>query len=195
MFGIVIGIVSTIAKALAVASLAIDGLKKIGQALVSIGQKLGLIPQQADLEDMGEKGLQMDENGCGYDPEKESYKEYMNRLNEYEIDPEKKHDEKEALEKGVIVASGAIIDEFPDCSDLIETFILRGEELDITDDELRKYVQSDKNKDIASYLSGNEKNGDIKESAVNAIVDIQKQLNPQMSDNEAYLKAFSMEKQ
>lgn len=195
MFGIVIGVISTIAKALAVTSLAIEGLKKLAQVFVSIGQRLGLIPQQADIEDIGEKGLQMDENGCGYDPEKESYKEYMDRLNEYEIDPEKKHDEKEVLEKGVIVASGAIIDEFPDCSDLLETVISRYGELDITDDELEKYVQSDKSKDIASYLSGNEKNGDIKESAVNAIVDIQKQLNPQMSDNEAYLKAFSMEKQ
>ena len=91
MFGIIIGVISTIAKALAVTNLAIEGLKKIGQALVSVGQKLGLIPQQAQLDDIGEKGLQMDENGCGYDPEKESYKEYMDRLNEYEIDPEKKY--------------------------------------------------------------------------------------------------------
>lgn len=194
MFGIIIGVISTIAKALAVASLAIEGLKKIGQALVSIGQRLGLIPQQAELEDMGEKGLQMDENGCGYDPEKESYKEYMERLNEFEIDPEKKHDERKVLEKGVVIASGAIIDEFPDCSDLIETVILRGEELDIPDNELEKYIQSDKSKDIASYLSGNEKNIDIRESAIDTIADIQKQLNPQMSDNEAYRKAFSMEK-
>lgn len=194
MLGLIIGAITAVGKALAVVGLAVQGLKKIGEVITAIGKSLGLIPNEAETNELGEKALQMDENGEGYDPEKESYSEYMDRISKFEIDPEKNHSEEKQLKKGIEVASGAIINEYPDSSDLIINTIKQGENLKFSNAELEKYIKAEGNGvNIGGYISGKEKDPDIIGATVNAIASIQKELNPQLTDKDAIIEARRMQ--
>ena len=181
IIGAILGVGKAIVGALAVAGLAIEGLKQIGKLFVGVAQKLGILPKETEVDELGEKALQMDENGQGFDPEKESYDDYMKRLDEFEIDPEKKHDEEEAIKKGTTVTAEAITNKFPDCGDILESVITRHNDLKV--DELSEYVKHENASDIAKYLKGT-KDIDVMGSAQEAIAGVQKGLG--MSDADAY---------
>lgn len=194
IIGGIVGAVTAVGKALAVVGLAVEGLKKVGTLITTVGKALGLIPEKMETEEMGEKALQMDEKGEGFDAENETYKEYLQRIENFEIDPEKKHSEEENLKKGTEVACGVIIETYPDCSDLLIDTIKKGDNLKLSNEELEKYIKADGGEvNIGGFFNGSEKNPEIIGNTVNAIASIQKELDPAITDKDAIIAARRMQ--
>ncbi|MDY6294970.1 MAG: hypothetical protein SPL45_01550, partial [Schwartzia succinivorans] len=104
VIGIGIGEIVSFVSALLPKIIEIVGkdLLMFAQIIMGILKGLGLIKPEEDVEDLGDKALQAEEEGIT--PEKyDSYEEYLKAVEEFEIDPEKSKeiDEGKKLEKGV----------------------------------------------------------------------------------------------
>ena len=69
----------TVSKALAVVGLAVQGLKIVGNAIVSIAKALGIIKPERTVEEIGDRALQAEEKGIT--PDKyESYEAWIKEI-------------------------------------------------------------------------------------------------------------------
>ena len=84
--------------------LLVEAVKVIASVFTEIGKALGLIEEDFDEEEFGDKALQAEEEGSTPD-RFESYDEYFEAIKNFELDPEKseKYTEKEKLDKAVEV--------------------------------------------------------------------------------------------
>lgn len=192
IIGTVVGVISTVAKSLAVAGLAISGLKAIVGVLVNIAKALGLVEEPKP--EVAEKALQAEE---GITPEKfDTYDEYMNAIDKFEIDPEKKHSEEELLQKQAEILSGYILEKSPDMP--IETMAnavsanpgyLTPERMT----EIGKLIGNDSTKaeSVFGLLNGTEKNTERIGNAEELLIQAEQALNPGMSANDALIRVYN----
>jgi hypothetical protein len=181
---------TTVVKTLAVAGLAVQGLKVIGNLLTTLGKALGLIKQETKVEDLGDKAIQSEYNPEDYD----SYADYVKAVEDYDLDPEKSKltTEEEKIKKGMELASGATIEKYKEFP-MTEFCVAVGQNPEyftdakmkaIADDLIQKdgqYVSS-----ILNYVNGSEKDSAKIQSAVDALVNVEKSVNSGISDKEAY---------
>ncbi len=110
MIGIIVGAISAIGAALktiGAIGLAIQGLKSVVGLLVNVAKALGIYEELKP--ETAEKALQAEEEGIK--PENfDTFDEYMNEIENFEIDPEKTHTEEELLQKKIEILSGLILE-------------------------------------------------------------------------------------
>ncbi len=196
MLGIITGIASvigTIASTVATIGLTLQGLKILCGAIVSIGKSLGLIKTEKP-EDLGDKALQAEEEGIvpeNYD----TYQQYVDAVEEFEIDPEKSahYTEEAKLTKATELSCGVLSEKTGEAPEVYSDFFK-------TAGEFSDYFAPDKNdpgriseiiksgsdtmKLTTGYFSGKETDPDNMEKAVNAMAAIDHKLYPDRSDTE-----------
>ena len=195
--GSIIAAAATVVKALTVVGLAVQGLKAIGNALVSLGKALGLIKPETKVEELGDKAIQSE-----YKPEdNDSYAEYENAVEEYDLDPEKSKltSEEDKIRKGMELAAGVAIEkynEFPIQGLIVEMgknpeYFTEGKMNAIADliESNGQYISG-----ILEYLNGAEKDPDKLKETADALIKIEKIVDPKLSDNDALKNVLQLMK-
>ena len=188
--GTIVAAAVSVTKALAVAGLAIQGLKAIGAVFTALCKALGLIKPETEVEDLGDKALQAEQDGIV--PENfDSYEEYMKTVEDYETDPErsKQISQEDKMRKGLELISGVMIEKFKDfpMSDLL---VSMGKNIDFFTPEkvgkLAGVIMKEPNVicDLSGYLSGAEKNDAKLESAIDTLASVTKMVEPEKNDVE-----------
>lgn len=188
----ILAIGTTITKALAVVGMAVEGLKIIGNAVMGIAKALfpNAFKPETTVEDLGDKALQ-----SGFKPEDfASYEEYVKAVEDFKLDPEKsKTISAEAkTAKGIELTTGLLAEKAPELpiTDFLNCVnsnptafkdnskLLAGV-LDLAGKNGSAFTE------VVKYMNGSEKNFDKMNSAINSLVQIQKTIDPNISDGEA----------
>lgn len=201
--GLILGAIGAIAaaavsvtKALAVVGLAVQGLKVIGNAIASIAKALGIIKPDRDVEEIGDRALQAEEKGMT--PDKyASYEAWVKDIEKdnWGYDPEKNKDmdPQKKIDKGIEVSSGVAIEKFPNLP-MQEFLSLAGKnpEFFTTErmGEIGKLAGSDADTfgKIVNYVTGAAKDHTTIDAASDILMDIEKTIEPGISDDMAYDK-------
>lgn len=200
MLGILSGIVAaatSVANVLVSVSLVLRDLKAVGNTLVTLGKELGLIKPDIKVSELGDKALQ-----SGYNPEEyDSYIEYVNAVENYNLDPEKSNltTEEDKLKKAMELAVGVTIEKYENL--LVQEFCLAvGENTRYFTEtkikEIAKLIQLDESNisRILNYINGTEKDSKQIQSIVDTLMEIEKISNPEISDKEAYRDIIQLRK-
>lgn len=187
--GAIVAAAAPVVKTLAVAGLAVDGLKKVGGLLVGLAKSLGLIKPQVQVDQLGDKALQ-----SGYDPEQyDTYAEYVKAVEEFDdLDAEKSKliPEEDKIRKGMELATGVMLEKYKDrpmdkfCVELGRrpNFFTEG-----TLGEVAKLIDTDEHyiSDIVGYFDGSLKDDNKLDDVFGKLTDIFKTGNPGIGDDEA----------
>ena len=196
----ILTVATTIGKALAVAGLAVEGLKALGNAFVALGKALGLIKPETNVEDLGDKAIQAEE--AGIKPEKfSSYEEYMKKVEEFETDPEKskKISESEKLAKGIEVTASLTAEKYPDFPVEAFTKYAISNPQYFTAERMTEFGKLlkgsvDMAKTVFGYITGTEHNDKNIATAENILKGFEKTINPNISDADALKNVLSSRK-
>lgn len=203
MLGIIAGVVGSIvtaavsvSKVLVSVGLAVQGLKMIGNAIGSIAKALGIIKPERDVEELGDRALQAEEQGITPD-QYSSYAAWVRDIekDDWGYDPEKNKDmdPEKKIEKGVEVSSGVAIESFPELP-IQEFLTLAGTNQDFfTMDrmaEIGKLANTDVDAfgKIINYVTGAAKDHTSINDACDIMIDLEKIIEPGISDDQAYDK-------
>ena len=194
MFGLISTIVSVAVRVVSVIGelgVSIKGMELIGKVLVSIAKALGLIEDKSiETEELGDKVLQAEMEGIK--PENyNTYKEYMKAIEEFELDPEKskKWTETEKIEKGIEITSELLVETYGEDIEDILVEVVKNPEF-FNSNRVKEYIElvSDNKitySEISDYLDGNIKNFDHKDKVNNVMLDVEKKINPEISEGDA----------
>ena len=194
MFGLISTIVSVAVRVVSVIGelgVSIKGMELIGKVLVSIAKALGLIEDKSiEIEELGDKVLQAEMEGIK--PENyNTYKEYMKAIEEFELDPEKskKWTETEKIEKGIEITSELLVETYGEDIEDILVEVVKNPEF-FNSNRVKEYIElvSDNKitySEISDYLDGNIKNFDHKDKVNNVMLDVEKKINPEISEGDA----------
>ena len=190
--GKIVSAAITVTKALATAGLAINALTALGNALMGIAKVVGLIQPEMNVEDLGDKALQAEE--AGIKPEKyNSYAEYVKAVEGFKVDLEKSKLllEEEKVKKGIELVSGVTIERFEGFP--IEEFFTYTKNnpeyfTEARMKELGKLMKIDGEclPEVLNYMNGIEKNDYLIEKAIETLTKIEKEVNPNVSDSDAF---------
>ena len=192
---IILGALTTFMEGLAVASLALQGLKSLAAPLLELGKELGLIEPETDVEDLGDKAIQSDLKPDDFD----CYEEYLKAVEDYKLDPEKSKlsTEEKKIQKGIELTVGVMIDKYQDFS--MDKFInMIGHNQNFFTEakmgELAKVIKMDGQSitDILHYVDGTEKNSTKIQGTVDTLFEIEKNTNPGISDKEAFKNVMEL---
>ena len=192
---IILGALTTFMEGLAVASLALQGLKSLADPLLELGKELGLIEPETDVEDLGDKAIQSDLKPDDFD----CYEEYLKAVEDYKLDPEKSKlsTEEKKIQKGIELTVGVMIDKYQDFS--MDKFInMIGHNQNFFTEakmgELAKVIKTDGQSitDILHYVDGTEKNSTKIQGTVDTLLEIEKNTNPGISDKEAFKNVMEL---
>ena len=192
---IILGALTTFMEGLAVASLALQGLKSLAAPLLELGKELGLIEPETDVEDLGDKAIQSDLKPDDFD----CYEEYLKAVEDYKLDPEKSKlgTEEKKIQKGIELTVGVMIDiyqEFP----MGEFINMIGHNQNFFTEakmgEIAKVIKTDGQSitDILHYVDGTEKNSTKIQGTVDTLLEIEKNTNPGISDKEAFKNVMEL---
>ena len=200
MLGIISGIVAaatSVTNALVSVSLVLRDLKEIGNILVTLGKALGLIKPDIKVSELGDKAIQ-----SGYNPEDyDSYIEYVNAVENYNLDPEKSNltTEEDKLKKAMELAVGVTIEKYENLP--VQEFCLAvGENIKYFTEtkikEIAKLIQLDESNisRILNYINGTERDSKQIQSVVDTLMEVEKISNPEISDKEAYKDIIQLRK-
>lgn len=194
MFGLIATAISVAVKVVSVIGqlgIALKGLELIGRILVSVAKALGLIEdKKIETEELGDKALQAEAEGIKPENYK-TYQEYMKAIEEFELDPEKSKNwtEKEKIAKGIEITSALLVDKYgPDIQDLIIE-VAKNPEFFNTE-RVKEYIQIIEDKkisysEISDYLDGNIRKFEHQDKVNNAMLEVEKKVNPTISDADA----------
>ena len=192
---IILGALTTFMEGLAVASLALQGLKSLAAPLLELGKELGLIEPETDVEDLGDKAIQSDLKPDDFD----CYEEYLKAVEDYKLDPEKSKlsTEEEKIRKGVELTVGVMIDKYQDFSmDKFINMIDHNQNFftEAKMGEIAKVIKMDGQSitDILHYVDGTEKNSTKIQGTVDTLLEIEKNTNPGLSDKEAFKNVMEL---
>lgn len=206
MLGIIAGAIGTVVsgaiavtKALTVVGLAIQGLRVIGNAIAAIGKALGIFKPERDIEEIGDRALQAEEKGLTPD-QYASYEAWVNAIekDDWGYDPEKNKDmdPNEKVMKGIEVSSAVAIEKFPALP--MESFFTvasKNPEIFTVErmTEIGKLVNEDGDgfEKVVGYITGTVKDHTSIDTATDILMDIEKEMNPGISDDEAYDRVAS----
>lgn len=191
-----LSIVTGIANVLGVVNLAVSALKVVGKVLVELGKALGLIKEETNVEELGDKAIQ-----SGYKPEDfSSYEEYVKAVENFELDEEKSKtiSEEEKLKKGIELSAGVAIEKYKDFP-MGELCVALGKNTEFFDGKMKEIGQLIKEdsgaiKGIVNYINGKERDAIRLEKTIDSLVEIEKKVNPKMSDIDAYEKVMKLGK-
>lgn len=192
---IILGALTTFMEGLAVASLALQGLKSLAAPLLELGKELGLIEPETDVEDLGDKAIQSDLKPDDFD----CYEEYLKTVEDYKLDPEKSKlsTEEKKIQKGIELTVGVMIDKYQDFS--MDKFInMIGHNQNFFTEakmgEIAKVIKMDGQSitDILHYVDGTEKNSTKIQGTVDTLLEIEKNTNPGLSDKEAFKNVMEL---
>lgn len=192
---IILGALTTFMEGLAVASLALQGLKSLAAPLLELGKELGLIEPETDVEDLGDKAIQSDLKPDDFD----CYEEYLKAVEDYKLDPEKSKlsTEEKKIQKGIELTVGVMIDKYQDFS--MDKFInMIGHNQNFFTEakmgEIAKVIKMDGQSitDILHYVDGTEKNSTKIQGTVDTLLEIEKNTNPGLSDKEAFKNVMEL---
>lgn len=205
MFGIIGGSLGVlvsgalaVSKALVSVGMSIQGLKIIGNAIVSIAKVLGIIKPERDIQDVGDRALQAEEKGMTLD-KYPSYEAWLRAIEEddWGYDPEKNKDmdpEKKILE-GIDVTTAVTMEKFPNLP-IQDFFTLSANKPEFFTEErmseIGNLVQNDPDSfgKIVNYVVGSGDRANLKD-ATSTLIDIEKSISPGISDDAAYDKVAS----
>lgn len=200
MFGFIAGIVAaatSVTNVLVSVSLVLRDLKTIGNILVTLGKALGLIKPDIKVSELGDKALQ-----SGYNPEDyDSYLEYVNAVENYNLDPEKSNltTEEDKLKKAMELAVGVTIEKYENLP-VQEFCIAVGENLKYFTEtkikEIGKLIQLDESNisRILNYINGTERDSKQIQRVVDTLMEVEKISNPEISEKEAYKDIIQLRK-
>ena len=200
MFGFIAGIVAaatSVTNVLVSVSLVLRDLKTIGNILVTLGKALGLIKPDIKVSELGDKALQ-----SGYNPEDyDSYLEYVNAVENYNLDPEKSYltTEEDKLKKAMELAVGVTIEKY-DNLPVQEFCIAVGENIKYFTEtkikEIGKLIQLDESNisRILNYINGTERDSKQIQRVVDTLMEVEKISNPEISEKEAYKDIIQLRK-
>ena len=200
MFGFIAGIVAaatSVTNVLASVSLVLRDLKTIGNILVTLGKALGLIKPDIKVSELGDKALQ-----SGYNPEDyDSYLEYVNAVENYNLDPEKSNltTEEDKLKKAMELAVGVTIEKYENLP-VQEFCIAVGENIKYFTEtkikEIGKLIQLDESNisRILNYINGTERDSKQIQRVVDTLMEVEKISNPEISEKEAYKDIIQLRK-
>lgn len=185
---------SKIAKCLSGAGLVLESLKVLGGIFMSIGKALGLIKEDVKPEELGDKVLQAEE--AGIKPEKfKSYEEYAKKVEEFKTDPEKSKNftDEAKLSKAIEFTASLSAEKYPSFPwEKFSTALITNSNFKNYFNEGRMALFSILMKEqpssalnIFNYLSGTELNDKKIDSAIGDLKNIEKKINPNISDDEA----------
>mgnify|MGYP000666638415 CR=1 FL=1 len=192
---IILGALTTFMEGLAVASLALQGLKSLATPLLELGKELGLIEPETDVEDLGDKAIQSDLKPDDFD----CYEKYLKAVEDYKLDPEKSKlsTEEKKIQKGIELTVGVMIDKYQDFS--MDKFInMIGHNQNFFTEakmgEIAKVIKTDGQSitDILHYVDGTEKNSTKIQGTVDTLLEIEKNTNPGISDKEAFKNVMEL---
>jgi hypothetical protein len=200
MFGFIAGIVAaatSVTNVLVSVSLVLRDLKTIGNILVTLGKALGLIKPDIKVSELGDKALQ-----SGYNPEDyDSYLEYVNAVENYNLDPEKSNltTEEDKLKKAMELAVGVTIEKYENLP-VQEFCIAVGENIKYFTEtkikEIGKLIQLDESNisRILNYINGTERDSKQIQRVVDTLMEVEKISNPEVSEKEAYKDIIQLRK-
>ena len=200
MFGFIAGIVAaatSVTNVLVSVSLVLRDLKTIGNILVTLGKALGLIKPDIKVSELGDKALQ-----SGYNPEDyDSYLEYVNAVENYNLDPEKSNltTEEDKLKKAMELAVGVTIEKYDNLA-VQEFCIAVGENIKYFTEtkikEIGKLIQLDESNisRILNYINGTERDSKQIQRVVDTLMEVEKISNPEISEKEAYKDIIQLRK-
>ena len=192
---IILGALTTFMEGLAVASLALQGLKSLAAPLLELGKELGLIEPETDVEDLGDKAIQSDLNHDDFD----CYEEYLKAVEDYKLDPEKSKlsTEEKKIQKGIELTVGVMIDKYQEFP-MGEFINMIGHNQSFFTEskmgELAIVIKTDGQSisDILHYVDGTEKNSTKIQGTVDTLLEIEKNTNPGISDKEAFKNVMEL---
>lgn len=189
----------TVSKALAVAGLAVEGLKNVASAIMGLVKALGIVNPEHRVEELGDRAMQAEEKGMkpeGY-PDYEAWVRAIEE-DDWGYDPEKNKEmdvEKKVL-KGVEVSSAAAIEHFPDIS--MQAFLcLAGKNPELFSVERMDAIgmlavsDPDSFEQIVNFVTGAEKDHESIDAAVSTLMELEQSFQPDLTENEAYAKVAS----
>ena len=196
--GVIVAVTTAVAgvmKGLAVAGLALQGLKSLAAPLLELGKELGLIEPETDVEDLGDKAIQSDLNPDDFD----CYEEYLKAVEDYKLDPEKSKlsTEEKKIQKGIELTVGVMIDKYQEFP-MGEFINMIGHNQSFFTEskmgELAIVIKTDGQSisDILHYVDGTEKNSTKIQGAVDTLLEIEKNTNPGLSDKEAFKNVMEL---
>lgn len=194
MFPLITGLISAACKiAGTVVKLIVnlDVLKLVGKVFLAIGQALGIIPPEKEMEEVGDQALQAEESGIK--PENfKSYEEYKKAVESYKTDPEKskQYSPEQKIQKAIEFEAAALLSKYPNLpvEDIFTTVVQNYKYF--TPERVASLGPIIKDNveflgDVAHYMQGKEKNLDKIDSTVDILTQIEKKLNPTISDADA----------
>ena len=196
--GVIVAVTTAVAgvmKGLAVAGLALQGLKSLAAPLLELGKELGLIESETDVEDLGDKAIQSDLKPDDFD----CYEEYLKAVEDYKLDPEKSKmsTEEKKIQKGIELTVGVMIEKYQDFP-MGEFINMIGHNQSFFTEskmgELAKVIKTDGQSitDILHYVDGTEKNSTKIQGTVDTLLEIEKNTNPGLSDKEAFKNVMEL---
>ena len=180
----------TVTKALAVVGLAVQGIKTIGNALMGLAKAVGLVKSK-NVNELGDKALQMEEEKGLTINNFESYEEYIKAVEAYDAKPEKSKmiPEDKKLQKGMELVVGTTLERFKDFP-IVEFFGYMEKNPEyFTEERMQKFgVRIKENGsyigDFVNYVNGEEKNDAAILKTMDMLEGIEKTVNPDISDDE-----------
>lgn len=196
--GVIVAVTTAVAgvmKGLAVAGLALQGLRSLAAPLLELGKELGLIEPETDVEDLGDKAIQSDLNPDDFD----CYEEYLKAVEDYKLDPEKSKlsTEEKKIQKGIELTVGVMIDKYQEFP-MGEFINMIGHNQSFFTEskmgELAIVIKTDGQSisDILHYVDGTEKNSTKIQGTVDTLLEIEKNTNPGLSDKEAFKNVMEL---
>lgn len=190
-----------IVTAIETVKMAVGIVKGIGNAIMGLAKELGLIPNM-QVEELGARIIQGMEKGIR--PENfATTEEWVNKLmqDDWEYDPEKNESlsQEEKVYMGIGTVAAYLVDKFAQLP--IKDFLLLAttnpalftaermtaiSELIVTGSEVLGT--------IVQYLSGSDKSRQTVELATDTLIEIEKKIDPELNDNEAYKRVLSYSK-
>ena len=184
----------SVAKALGAVGLAIEGVKMVVNSLVSVCKALGLIKEETEPEELGDKAIQAEEQGIK--PENfKTYEEYVKAVENFEIDPEKSAltTEKEKHVKASELAAGLLMEKMPDVNIAgipLLAVKLPPEKIAAIISTLKDGIGATYN-NIIGVVTNKEKDTSKIADGLNGLALIEKKLDPALTDQEALKKAMN----
>ena len=178
--------------------LALDGIKEIGKIIFTMAKVLGVLKQDMDMQDIGNKAIQAEAVGITSD-KFDTYEAYLVEVEKFEVDPEKTANISPELTeiKGVEIAVCLMVEKLMDLPivTIVESIIsdplyFEGGKIEKICELINKNGQFAS--DFVSYISGEERDIEKLERITNILVDVEKDFNPSISDKDAYKKVMDL---
>ena len=205
LFSGIASVLSVVVTKLAPAILKIIGvqLEKFGRALENFFKELGLIEPEDNVEEIGDRALQAEQNDLH--PIKiedfDSHEKYLAALKEYEVDAEKSalipKDDK--FHKALEILLGAAIARYGQPMSEFSQIIVSNPDLYSQAGRLNEFaslIRSDPKTfaEVINYMENKSTSTEKNDAAFDKLVEMEKKVHPDVSDAEIWMAVSDMKK-